>query len=166
MKSPGRHVRFWHLADITVALTDGRSLGRSRRPQGRSRCRRMTHRGHLGRLYVCVIAIAYKIYICDRAAKWKCLSDCKEASISPKHFIKLVIVTFGIFAGALGAGQSTTAAAQAVSYPWCTQEEVLHCYYSTRQQCEEEVDYHGFCVTNPDYSPPNNMPSQRSAPHY
>lgn len=81
--------------------------------------------------------------------------------MSPKHFIKLAIVTFGIFAAALGAGQSTPAAAQAVSYPWCTQGEVLHCYYSTRQQCEEEVDYHGFCVTNPDYSPPNNAPSRR-----
>jgi hypothetical protein len=84
--------------------------------------------------------------------------------MSPKHFIRLAIVTLGISAAALGAGQSTPAVAQAVSYPWCTQGEVLHCYYSTREQCEEEVDYHGFCVANPDYSPSNNAPSRRSTP--
>jgi hypothetical protein len=86
--------------------------------------------------------------------------------MSSKHLIRLAIVTFGTFAAVLGAGQSTLVAAQAVSYPWCTQGEVLHCYYSTREQCEEEADYHGFCVTNPDYSPSNNTPSRRSAPRH
>ena len=38
-------------------------------------------------------------------------------------------------------------------YPWCTQGSLLHCYYMTREQCEQTVDYHGFCVRNPDVSP-------------
>jgi hypothetical protein len=37
---------------------------------------------------------------------------------------------------------------QAQSYPWCAQGENLRCYYVTREQCEEAVDYHGFCVAN------------------
>lgn len=41
--------------------------------------------------------------------------------------------------------------ARAETYPWCTQGDALHCYYMNHQQCEESVDYHGFCVTNPDY---------------
>ncbi|HEY2535145.1 MAG TPA: DUF3551 domain-containing protein [Xanthobacteraceae bacterium] len=84
--------------------------------------------------------------------------------MSANRFIRLTIMTLGIFAAALGAGQSAPAAAQAVSYPWCTQGEELHCYYSTREQCEEEVDYHGFCIANPEYSPSDNTPSRRSKP--
>jgi hypothetical protein len=82
------------------------------------------------------------------------------------HIIRLAIVTLIIVAVLLGTGQSTPAAAQAVSYPWCTQGEVLHCYYSTREQCEEEVDYHGFCVANPDYSTSSNTPPRRLRPHH
>jgi hypothetical protein len=85
--------------------------------------------------------------------------------MSPKHFIRLAIMTLGISTAAWGAGRSTPAVAQAVSYPWCTQGEELHCYYSTREQCEEEVDYHGFCIANPDYSPPSSTPSRRFVPH-
>ena len=82
----------------------------------------------------------------------------------PRQFIRPAIVTLGIFTAALGAGQLTPAAAQAVSYPWCTQGEELHCYYSTREQCEEEVDYHGFCIANPDYSQSSNTPPPRRSP--
>ncbi len=33
-----------------------------------------------------------------------------------------------------------------------------------RQQCEETVDYHGFCVTNPDYRAPNDNTRRRALP--
>jgi hypothetical protein len=33
-----------------------------------------------------------------------------------------------------------------------------------RQQCEETVDYHGFCVTNPDYHPQNDTVRRRRQP--
>jgi hypothetical protein len=71
--------------------------------------------------------------------------------MSAKFLIRLTIVTFGIFAPALRISRPTPAIAQAQSYPWCVSGENPQCYYMTRQQCEEEVDYHGFCVTNPDY---------------
>ncbi|HUI12371.1 MAG TPA: DUF3551 domain-containing protein [Xanthobacteraceae bacterium] len=45
-----------------------------------------------------------------------------------------------------------SANAQQQQYPWCTQGSAIHCYYMTRQQCQEAVDYHGFCIPNPDYS--------------
>ncbi len=54
----------------------------------------------------------------------------------------------------LAFGQTGTVA-QADEYPWCVQGSALHCYYSNRAQCEEAVDYHGFCVSNPDYSGSN-----------
>jgi hypothetical protein len=52
-----------------------------------------------------------------------------------------------VLGGAL-IGQPTSVIAE-VSYPWCTQGETLQCYYMTREQCEQTVDYHGFCVANP-----------------
>jgi hypothetical protein len=59
------------------------------------------------------------------------------------------LTIFGAVTVALCAGRPTSALASE-SYPWCTQDETLHCYYMTREQCEETVDYHGFCVANPD----------------
>jgi hypothetical protein len=82
--------------------------------------------------------------------------------MSTKHLMRLTIMTCGVFGAALVGGQP--AAAQAVSYPWCTQGSSLHCYYATHQQCEETVDYHGFCVTNPDYSPGDGNPPRRARP--
>jgi hypothetical protein len=35
------------------------------------------------------------------------------------------------------------------SFPWCVQGETLQCYYATRDQCELTVNYHGFCIANP-----------------
>jgi len=41
------------------------------------------------------------------------------------------------------------AIAESPSYPWCAQGSVIRCRYMTREQCEEAVNYHGFCVTDP-----------------
>jgi len=60
------------------------------------------------------------------------------------------IAAFGV---ALGVGLPSPAAAQEAPYPWCTQGSAIHCYYMSLQQCEETVDYHGFCIPNPDYRP-------------
>ena len=68
------------------------------------------------------------------------------------HPYRATVVAAGIFlAFALTAALPAPASADAQSYPWCTSDEEVHCYYATREQCEEAVDYHGFCVTNPDY---------------
>jgi hypothetical protein len=80
--------------------------------------------------------------------------------MSPKFFVRLPVKTFGIFGVALVAGQPTSLTAE-VSYPWCTQGDTLQCYYMTREQCEEAVDYHGFCVANPNVSTLNNEAPQR-----
>jgi hypothetical protein len=37
----------------------------------------------------------------------------------------------------------------------------LQCYYMTREQCEEAVDYHGFCVANSNVPTLNNEAPQR-----
>ena len=74
----------------------------------------------------------------------------------PKRFISLTIMTIGLLGAALVDGKAAPAAAQEVSYPWCTEGSAFHCYYMNRQQCEETVDYHGFCVPNPNASPQNN----------
>jgi hypothetical protein len=64
--------------------------------------------------------------------------------------MRLMIMAFSI-SGAFVIGPLTSGAAQE-SYPWCTQGEILHCYYQTREQCELTVDYHGFCIANPEVS--------------
>ena len=70
---------------------------------------------------------------------------------------KLVLTAKLIRTLALGAGLMApfavpgVAAAQETSYPWCVQGGMLRCYYMNREQCEQTVDYHGFCVANPDY---------------
>jgi Protein of unknown function (DUF3551) len=73
-----------------------------------------------------------------------------------KRLVALSIAALSVFATILLAavlGIDRPAAAQEVSYPWCTQGSSLHCYYMSRQQCEETVDYRGFCVANPDFAP-------------
>ena len=63
---------------------------------------------------------------------------------------------FATMSGAIGiilsASKPTSALAEEL-YPWCTESDTLHCYYMTREQCEEAVDYHGFCVVNPETPP-------------
>lgn len=86
--------------------------------------------------------------------------------MSTKRLLWLIATAPGIYAAALGIVLPSPAAAQAVSYAWCTQGEELHCYYATHEQCEEEVDYRGFCVTNPDYSPGGSSnPARRARRH-
>jgi hypothetical protein len=84
--------------------------------------------------------------------------------MSFKQFVAPAMVGLG---AALIAGQVTAvtpAVAQDVSYPWCTEGSALHCYYMNRQQCEETVDYHGFCVTNPGYRAQNDTARRRTPP--
>ncbi len=84
--------------------------------------------------------------------------------MSFKQLISSAIIAAGFGGAALIGAQTTPAAAQDVPYPWCTQGSALHCYYMNHQQCEETVDYHGFCVANPDYRPQNNDVRRRASP--
>lgn len=68
-----------------------------------------------------------------------------------KWFLRTIVMTFCIGATFILA-QPTSVAAEEF-YPWCTQGEVLQCYYATREQCELTVDYRGFCVANPEMPP-------------
>ena len=80
--------------------------------------------------------------------------------MSPKFFVRSPVKTFGVLAVALVAGQPTSVTAEQ-SYPWCAQgDSILQCYYMTRQQCEEAVNYHGFCVANSNVPTLNNEASQ------
>jgi hypothetical protein len=74
----------------------------------------------------------------------------------------LPVKTFGVLAVALVAGQPTSVRAEQ-SYPWCAQgDNTVHWYYVTREQCEQAVDYHGFCVANSNVPTPNDeAPQQR-----
>jgi hypothetical protein len=91
-------------------------------------------------------------------------------NMSAKHVKQLIIAAVGILAAALWAGQTTPLAAQTLTlpYPWCALGESLHCDFSTLQQCEETVDYHGFCERNPDMpaqqTPQNNNARRRTYP--
>jgi hypothetical protein len=78
-----------------------------------------------------------------------------EKYMEVKRLFRLAIITFGaiIMSGLIGVvaalGTAAPAAAESPSYPWCTQGSIYRCWYMTREQCEEAVDYHGFCVTDP-----------------
>jgi hypothetical protein len=64
-------------------------------------------------------------------------------------------ITFGILGVAVVAGRPTSAIAQ--SYPWCAQgDSIVHCYYMTREQCEEAVNHHGICIANSSAPTSNN----------
>jgi hypothetical protein len=63
--------------------------------------------------------------------------------MSFRYFMAGAIVAFAALPG--------PAAAQAQAYPWCTEGNAIHCYYMNLQQCEETVDFHGFCIRNPAY---------------
>ena len=79
-------------------------------------------------------------------------------------FKQLITLTILGLSAVLTSELPIPAAAQEVSYPWCTEGSAFHCYYMNRQQCEETVDYHGFCVTNPDYRPQNDNARRRMPP--
>ncbi len=76
--------------------------------------------------------------------------------------VTTAVLLVGISLNALDARDVSQAAADELSYPWCTQGGTLHCYYENRQQCEETVDYHGFCVSNPDY----DQPLEKNGSHF
>ena len=71
--------------------------------------------------------------------------------MSFKRHVRPTMTILGLSIAALGIGFPGATTAHAQTYPWCTQGENLQCYYMNREQCEETVDYHGFCVANPDY---------------
>jgi Protein of unknown function (DUF3551) len=69
--------------------------------------------------------------------------------MSVKHIVQatLTLVTLGT---AMALGAASPAAAESPSYPWCAQGgSIIRCWYMTREQCEETVNHHGFCVTDP-----------------
>jgi hypothetical protein len=70
-------------------------------------------------------------------------------TMAPRKII-WAVASLGICLIGLGDGRLVAAAGSTDSYPWCVQGSNLHCYYMNREQCEETVDYHGFCVPNPD----------------
>jgi hypothetical protein len=69
--------------------------------------------------------------------------------VSFKRLAQLAIIASTLFGGAISLGAAAPAAAESPSYPWCVQASIYRCWYMTREQCEEAVDYHGFCVTDP-----------------
>ena len=79
--------------------------------------------------------------------------------MSRKSFVRLRAMTVAILGFAFVTGQPTSATAQ--SYPWCAQgDNILHCYYMTREQCEAAVNYHGFCIANSTVPTLNNEAPQ------
>jgi hypothetical protein len=49
--------------------------------------------------------------------------------MSPRFFVRLPAMTFGILGFAFVVGQPTSVTAEQ-SYPWCAQgDNILHCYY-------------------------------------
>jgi hypothetical protein len=71
--------------------------------------------------------------------------------MSLKQSIRCAMIILGAGVAATAGGLPAAAKASEQSYPWCTQGDTLHCYYKNREQCEQTVDYHGFCVANPEY---------------
>jgi hypothetical protein len=63
--------------------------------------------------------------------------------------LTLALFGFALFAVVAVSGIASPAVAASPSYPWCVQGATYRCWYMTRQQCEEAVDYRGFCVTDP-----------------
>ena len=78
-------------------------------------------------------------------------SKTKRKIMSLKQHSRRAAIALSLCLAAAAVGLPTAASANEQSYPWCTQGDTLHCYYMNRAQCEETVDYHGFCVANPDY---------------
>jgi hypothetical protein len=71
-----------------------------------------------------------------------------EVKMSLRYLVPLTVMPFEILCVALTTSQTTSVIAEE-SYPWCTEGETIQCYYMTREQCEEAVNYHGFCISNP-----------------
>jgi len=61
----------------------------------------------------------------------------------------VAVLGFASVAIVAASGIASPALAQSPSYPWCVQASTYRCWYMNREQCEEAVDYRGFCVTDP-----------------
>jgi hypothetical protein len=72
--------------------------------------------------------------------------------MAPERWRTLRATTGVVLIAGLVAGMPTLATAD-VYYPWCEQGDALHCYFTTREQCEQTVNNHGFCVANPQPQP-------------
>jgi hypothetical protein len=72
--------------------------------------------------------------------------------MAKKHLLLSAIPISAFFVAVLAFGQPTAASAQELllPYPWCSVGDRLHCDFMTREQCEETVDYRGFCQPNPE----------------
>jgi hypothetical protein len=72
-----------------------------------------------------------------------------EAIMPTKHLVQLATMLPVIFGVGMPLSTAAPAIAESPSYPWCAQGSIIRCWYMTREQCEEAVNYHGFCVTDP-----------------
>ena len=66
-----------------------------------------------------------------------------------KHIVRPATIAFVLFGVGMSLSSEAPAVAESPSYPWCAQASIIRCWYMTREQCEEAVNYHGFCVTDP-----------------
>ena len=79
---------------------------------------------------------------------------------NPKFVSTKQVVRFSQSGDAFVVGQPTSVTAEQ-SYPWCAQgDNILHCYYMTREQCEAAVNDQGFCVANSNVPILNNEAPQ------
>jgi hypothetical protein len=69
--------------------------------------------------------------------------------MTPKYLVRLATMLCVIFGVGMPLSTAARAIAESPSYPWCAQGSIIRCWYMTREQCEEAVNYHGFCVTDP-----------------
>jgi len=80
------------------------------------------------------------------------------------YLLRLAVAIFAVGVALLAVAEAAPAAAPAGSaqtYPWCVSGSSLHCYYMNREQCEQTVDYHGFCELNPDLPGPDSTLQRR-----
>jgi hypothetical protein len=78
------------------------------------------------------------------------LANCKvHTDKTIKYLALLSTVTAVMFGVGISLNTTSPAMAESPSYPWCAQGSIIRCWYMTREQCEQAVDYHGFCVTDP-----------------
>jgi hypothetical protein len=80
--------------------------------------------------------------------------SCRQATNETQEKDMLSKAKLTLIAAIAALGIASPATAQSQSYPWCIQGGTYRCWYMTREQCEQAVNYHGFCVTNPDVPRP------------
>jgi len=78
-----------------------------------------------------------------------CGNHTDKTIMTLKYLVLLATTTFVIFGVEISLNTAAPAMADSPSYPWCAQGDIIRCWYMTREQCEEAVNYQGFCVTDP-----------------